>query len=484
MAGRLLIADSVASNRVVLKVKFAAARYGVTLATDLSETVASVARDHPDLVILEAGLALPNLGKACAELRAASVFQRLPIILTASDSSPVTTAEVLAAGADELVRRPVDETFLMARVRSLLRMRETTEEVVRRRQTAAQLGFSEPQGGFDMAPRLAFVHPDTRRKSCAALPANLPGRTRCMAAADALDLSEGMPGPELIFLSLADRENAEEGLSLLSELRSRPGTRHTALVVLVPACAPRLAAQALDLGANDILRDTAATEEVLQRVRRQIGIKRDSDHLRRTIDDGLRIASMDALTGLHNRRYADYHLERIHAEAAGSGRTYALILADIDRFKAINDRHGHAVGDAVLMAVAERLREALRSTDMLARIGGEEFLAILPETEPRAACAVAFRLAHHVRRAPVTLPNGHEIAVTASFGVAFAPPFDSVTGAMARADKALYRAKGQGRDCVELDAAPPGLSARPPLPQNARAAQGALSGPNPVNRCS
>lgn len=300
-------------------------------------------------------------------------------------------------------------------------------------------------------PRLAIVGPD--REDEGPVPGSyLPGWTRCLRPREALGLTDPARAPELLFLPLTEK-TAEHRLPLLSELRSRAGTRHVAILALVPGHATRLAAQALDLGASDVADITADKREIDQRLARQLALKREADALRRTIDDGFRAATTDGLTGLYNRRYADSHLRRIHAEAAGGGESYAVILADIDLFKQVNDRHGHAAGDAVLRIFAKRLRCALRGADLLARYGGEEFLAVLPQTDRNGALTVADRLLQVTRRAPMRLPDGTDLRITASFGAAIVPPYVQPEDVLQNADAALYAAKAMGRDQVQV--APP-----------------------------
>jgi two-component system cell cycle response regulator len=128
------------------------------------------------------------------------------------------------------------------------------------------------------------------------------------------------------------------------------------------------------------------------------------------------------------------------------------MLADLDFFKAVNDQHGHAVGDAVLCEVTQRLRAQLREQDMLARIGGEEFLIVLPDTPRSRSLDIAERLCDAVRQMSVPLPGtGRAIGVTISIGVTVARhrpglPGPAVAGLLEEADRALYLAKAQGRN--------------------------------------
>ncbi len=171
--------------------------------------------------------------------------------------------------------------------------------------------------------------------------------------------------------------------------------------------------------------------------------------LRQSLDHIAALATHDGLTGLWNRRQADLDLEAAvkHAERQGSALCVALV--DVDHFKAINDRHGHGVGDEVLKAVAGSLQGSLRAGDQVARYGGEEFLLLLPATTMAQATALAERLRARLE-ALQSLPPG-EAPVTASFGLAAWRAGESAADLVRRADQALYRAKAAGRNRVEAD---------------------------------
>lgn len=168
-------------------------------------------------------------------------------------------------------------------------------------------------------------------------------------------------------------------------------------------------------------------------------------------DDLARLAALartDALTGLPNRRALEDELSRAVARAARAGTPLATLVLDVDRFKQVNDAHGHAAGDAVLAAVAARAAAALRAGDLLARIGGEEFAALLPGADVARAAEAAERIRAAVAAEPIAA-GGAALAVTVSVGCAALAPGDADGRALlARADERLYDAKRSGRNRV------------------------------------
>jgi diguanylate cyclase (GGDEF)-like protein len=172
-------------------------------------------------------------------------------------------------------------------------------------------------------------------------------------------------------------------------------------------------------------------------------------------------SDLDPLTGIPNRQAMERDLRRERARALRTARPCAIGLADIDHFKAINDNHGHAAGDRVLAAVADRFAAALRPYDAVYRFGGEEFLFCLPEAGVDDALHVMQRILDALRGRDVPLPGSGAIAVTCSFGVAAIGAAESLEETIARADRALYMAKAAGR--ARVCAAPPAPPAAPPL---------------------
>jgi two-component system, cell cycle response regulator len=181
------------------------------------------------------------------------------------------------------------------------------------------------------------------------------------------------------------------------------------------------------------------------------------------------LADLDALTGLHNRRYFHETLKREVARAHRYGRRLALVVFDLDDFKAINDRIGHLAGDSVLAEIAERVRSVVRSADVACRVGGDEFGIILPES----TLADAEQLSHRMQAAVASRPIGDAGTLQLSAGAAELGAEDDATKFFERADDALYRAKGTGK--AEVVAAGPTDGARSETANVAGRAIGPLS---------
>ncbi|MBL1271459.1 MAG: two-component system cell cycle response regulator [Marinobacter maritimus] len=164
-------------------------------------------------------------------------------------------------------------------------------------------------------------------------------------------------------------------------------------------------------------------------------------------------ATTDQLTGLLNRRAMHHLLEKEHARARRYGTRYSLILGDLDRFKLVNDRYGHNVGDIVLQETARRLGSQMRAQDVLCRWGGEEVLMLLPETGLEGAMQVAEKIRLSLADEPI-LAGEHSIPQTISLGVTSCLGRHDIVSAIKRADDALYRAKENGRNRSEAVASP------------------------------
>jgi diguanylate cyclase (GGDEF)-like protein len=203
----------------------------------------------------------------------------------------------------------------------------------------------------------------------------------------------------------------------------------------------------LALGAHDYLKKPFEPAELIARVSSAVRLKAVQDELRARNAELDRLSRTDTLTGVHNRRHVEEHLDQHASAARRHGQELSAIMLDIDHFKAINDAFGHAAGDAVLQEFARRLGTILRAEDIGARWGGEEFLVILPYTDLEGAAVLGERFRASVADEPFVVPPGQTISVTVSGGCASGGGEDPEQ-LVRDADAALYDAKQSGRNRV------------------------------------
>ncbi|MCT4370691.1 diguanylate cyclase [Yangia mangrovi] len=459
MAGRILIVEGTASHRILLRARLTSAFYEVLVAETGSEALAMIEAARPDLVL--AAAELPDMCGSgfCTRLRALPDHADTPLVLLTEEDLVDERLALLAVGADDVIARAVEDILLLARLRSLLRRSRAQDEIQLRTDAKRALGLSEAPRSFQRPARVALVSLDPGLgldTIAARLRVGIGAQVQITAPGTLLQ--SGAISAEVAVLFDTGAEPGA-GLALLSQLRTARAQHRAVLVYVTNKGRDEAAARALDLGADEVLHNGPEALELALRLPRLIGRRRRSERHRAALRNGLRAAMIDPLTGLYNRRYALPEIARRAQQAAQRGQPLALLVADLDHFKKVNDRWGHAAGDQVLVATAQRLTAGRCDLDLVARLGGEEFLIALPGADTEAAFAAARRLCEEVARLSLPMPMRRAgrpplFSPTISIGIALMEAAgEAVETALLRADGALYAAKHAGRNRAHV--APP-----------------------------
>ncbi len=457
MSGKILIADELATNRIVLKVKLSAAFYTTVQASTTNETVQMAAQEQPDLILISAGLQIENYTAFVQTLHAAQPGRAVPVVFLIPEESPKVRLAALQAGANDVICKPLEGPLFLAKLRNLMRQSQQDSDLREHAETAEALGLAEDPAQFTRPARIAIFDSD-RTKACILKSglAGLCGHNITAMDIETIDTLAQTPHQIDVVLVCLSGSPEEDGLRLIADLRAAPQTRHARLIATLDEPFQRHAGTILDLGANDVVPNGVNLRELSLRLLMQLHQKTTNDRMRKRLNNGLQAAAIDPLTGLYNRRYAFSCASKMIRKARQDRKTLAVMVADIDFFKSVNDTYGHGVGDIALSVTSRRLKEALQPDDLIARIGGEEFLIILNDTDAMSSRRMASRLCHLIRKNPIPVKGLSEtIRLTISIGVSLFVPGHPETDVSAdaligQADKALYRSKSGGRDTVTV----------------------------------
>jgi diguanylate cyclase (GGDEF)-like protein len=258
--------------------------------------------------------------------------------------------------------------------------------------------------------------------------------------------------PDLVLLDICMPEM--DGFELARRFGAIPALREVPIIFLSALSDTTEKLKAFAAGGVDYVVKPLQLAEVKVRVETHLRLRRlaqSLDQRNHELESALariaELATRDELTGLSNRRATLDRIRELHALAGRHGGAESLIFVDLDHFKRVNDELGHAAGDAVLAGAAERLRGAVRSTDVVGRWGGEEFMVVLRQTGRDDALEVAEKLRVRLSLTPMAVDD-HSLSITGSLGVATLRAGESIEAWIERADAACYQAKRAGRDRV------------------------------------
>jgi two-component system cell cycle response regulator len=456
MTARILVVDDVPPNVKLLEARLSAEYFEVLTAGSGPEALAICQDGACDIVVLD--IMMPGMDgfEVCRRLKTNSTTAHLPVVIVTALDQPGDRLRGLEAGADDFLTKPIDEVALVARLRSLARLKVGIDELRSGASKALPPGARESSFAMtaDDGQKGLIMLIDDRKSSSERIVASLGRHHETTVETDAQRALQKAAEDECdLFIISLGLENYD-GLRLCSQIRSLERTRNTPILAIVEGDDRARILRALDLGVNDYLTRPVDRNELLARVRTQLRHKRYADSLRSKVQQSIELALVDSLTGLNNRRFLENHLATMLDQAQRRRAPLSLMIFDIDHFKRVNDTYGHDAGDEVLKGFADRLRRVIRGGDLLCRLGGEEFVIVMPNSSLEIAAKVAERTRSAIEGEPFVIDQkGTTIPITVSVGVAARGSENNPDSLYRRADRALYRSKSEGRNRVTADAA-------------------------------
>jgi two-component system, cell cycle response regulator len=456
MTARILVVDDIAPNVKLLETKLTAEYFDVVSASSGRDALLMCEQDLCDIVLLDVMMPGMDGFEVCRRIKSNPATAHLGVVMVTALDQPADRLRGLEAGADDFLTKPLDEIALMARIRSLVRLKVVVDELRNRANTTLALRAEDEEAALaakdDRPGRILLV--DDRESSRERINLAIGARHEIIVENDAHEAlfkaAEDNIDLFIVSLGLANYD----GLRLCSQIRALERTRHLPILVIAELEDRDRVLRGLELGVNDYLSRPIDPSELLARVSILLRGKRYADRLRDKVQHSIEASIVDPLTGLNNRRFLENHLAATLEQARSRRKPVSLMILDIDHFKQVNDTYGHQAGDEVLKGFAERIRGIIRGGDLLCRLGGEEFIVVMPNVPLEVARKVAERARISIEEAPFVIDEtGRAIPVTVSIGLADRGREADAVALYKRADRALYRSKAEGRNRVTADAA-------------------------------
>lgn len=450
MPGRILVLDPIATNRIMLKAQLSIDFFDVTLASDFSEMKLQTRKKAPDLILVSYQADAAQDFCAVHWLKSNPATAPIPTAFLLTSDNPSVWDECHDLLVDDVLLYRSNKWLMAARLNILIRGKEQLGAAITRHQALSDMGFAESKNIFPpqslkqvqvaIADPSGFFSPHFLNRITTQLRKEIPHISVSLETA---------PQDADVIIVAPSSSNTDTCFSHLLTLRHTTSDHIQNILAVCPTASNKAAKHALELGAKDFTFARPSVAELACRVRRLLWLSHMETQVENSIADTLKLALIDPLTGLYNRRYANQYLTQLLSKDHQTPHTITAMILDLDHFKSINDTYGHVAGDAVISQTASRLKQSLRPADLLARIGGEEFLVVLKDTDETRIRTIAERLRTEISSKSYLMDDGTAISVSASIGVSLSlPNWLSAKALIDCADRALYTSKDHGRDRV------------------------------------
>lgn len=452
MTANILVVDDIETNIKLLQAKllneYYSEYYTVFTANSGKEALDILKKEKIDIVLLD--VMMPDMDgfEVCKIIKANPETTHIPIVMVTALSDVEDRVKGLEAGADEFLTKPINDTALLVRLKSLSRMKNLVDELKLRNSTNALLGGTaiKMQDNFEDKKILLINDDVVQAKNIKQMLLKVTPNIKVLTNPGELDIIHEYL-PDLVIVSSA-LENVDP-LRVSAILRGKAEINGIVLILQIDEDGMPLVMKGVDLGINDYFVYPIDENELLARIRTQLRRKQYQDNLRNDLEQSVNLAAKDGLTGLFNRRYFDIHIKKMVEKANKDNIKLYLLMCDIDNFKHVNDTYGHQAGDKILTTTARILKNTFRVTDLIARFGGEEFTMLLNGISIDQALYTAERVRVKIESMDFEIEGVEEpLKKTISIGVTEYKPGESIEDFIERSDQAMYEAKTSGKNKI------------------------------------
>ncbi|MEG8229929.1 PleD family two-component system response regulator [Candidatus Rickettsia tasmanensis] len=444
----ILVVDDIEPNIKLLTAKLLKEYYTVLTANNGKEALAILKKGKIDIILLDVMMPEMDGFEVCKTIKTDPGTTHIPVVMVTALSDIDDRVKGLEAGADEFLTKPINDTALFVRLKSLSRMKSLIDELKLRNSTNALLGVTNIEMYDNFAyKKILLINDDVvQTKNIKQMLLKITQNVKVISNSDELDIINEYT-PDLVIIS-STLEN-DDPLRISVILRGKAEISGVVIILQIDEDGMPLIVKGIELGINDYFVYPIEESELLARIRTQLRRKQYQDNLRNDLEQSVNLAAKDGLTGLFNRRYFDIHLKQMIEKANKESIKLYLLMCDIDNFKHVNDTYGHQAGDKVLTIVSRILKNTLRVTDLIARFGGEEFTILLTDIDISKAIETAERVRVKIEYMDFHIEDQIEpLKTTISIGVTQYKKEESIESFIERADKAMYEAKTTGKNKV------------------------------------
>ncbi|MCC8462108.1 MAG: PleD family two-component system response regulator [Rickettsia endosymbiont of Ecitomorpha arachnoides] len=444
----ILVVDDIETNIKLLTAKLLKEYYTVLTANSGKEALAILKKEKIDTILLDVMMPEMDGFEVCKTIKTDPETTHIPVVMVTALSDIDDRVKGLEAGADEFLTKPINDTALFVRLKSLSRMKSLIDELKLRNSTNALLGVTNIEMHDTFADKkILLINDDVvQAKNIKQMLLKITQNVKVISNSDELDIINEYT-PDLVIIN-STLEN-EDPLRISVILRGKAEISAVVIILQIDEDGMPLVVKGIELGINDYFVYPIEESELLARIRTQLRRKQYQDNLRNDLEQSVNLAAKDGLTGLFNRRYFDIHLKQMIEKANKESIKLYLLMCDIDNFKHVNDTYGHQAGDKVLTIVSRILKNTLRVTDLIARFGGEEFTILLTDIDISKAIETAERVRVKIEYMDFHIEDQIEpLKKTISIGVTEYKKEESIESFIERADKAMYEAKTTGKNKV------------------------------------